>query len=166
MFRRFVKPSVSYVIDGLVLGMALVAGAMVGYAMLSREPPVQVLGRSLLSLTPHPLEDFSYTTSFIRTRWCETQVNRWWVDSTGAIVPEPTLPYSMRTDGLFYQQEARTDARVPYGMPSGPTEWCFRPQWVCNATQQDWMWPGPIVGPQECMTLWVNNPDVPYMPAQ
>lgn len=169
MLRRWVTPKVNYFIDGVVLSIILAFGAFIGFAFVSRDRPVQVLKeRQLLSLTPNPLrkETFDYATDFIRTKWCYTKVNRWFVNSNLQVVSVPPLPYSMRTDGLFYPQSSVTKVEIPISLPSGPTEWCFRPEWKCNWTQSEYFPPGPILGPQECITFWVNNPRIPYSEAR
>jgi hypothetical protein len=144
-------------------------GALIGYAFMDRDPPVQVLSeRRLRSLTPNPLlnETLDYETDFIRTKWCQTKVNRWFINSEGKTVMVAPLPYSMRTDGLFYPQTSVTKINIPVNLPSGPTLWCFRPEWKCNSTQNEIFWPGPIIGNEECITFWVNNPDIPYAPVE
>lgn len=167
MLRRWLPMKGNYFVDGMLLVIFAATGAFVGFAFVSREPPVQVLEYRLLSLTPNPLkgETFDYEAVFIRNRWCETKVNRWFVDSALSIVSIPALPYSMRTDGLFYAQSAVNRIKInelaPM-LPSGPTEWCFRPEWKCNWTQSEYFPPGPILGSQQCMTFWVNNPERPY----
>jgi hypothetical protein len=168
MFRKWLSPPANLFVDGVLLALFMAAGTFIGYAFVSREPPVQVLDRQLRSLTPNPQkgETFDYATNFVRIKWCETKVNRWFVDSGGNIVNRDPLPYSMRTDGLFYPQSSVTKVEIPTTLPSGPTEWCFRPEWKCNWTQQEWMWPGPILGPQECITFWINNPELPYEPVR
>jgi hypothetical protein len=166
MLRRWLPVRVNYFVDGVILVLLAGAGTFIGYAFSNREPPVTVLERRLLSLTPNPFlgETFDYETFFVRTKWCETKVNRWFVDSSGAVVSMAPLPYSMRTDGLFYPQSSKTSVEIPLTLQSGPTEWCFRPEWKCNWTQSEVFppWPGPILGPQECLTFWVNNPQLPY----
>jgi hypothetical protein len=165
MFRKWIPLRYNYVADVLILSLLAVSGTFIGYAFVSREVPVQVLRRDLNSLVVNPYDvndTFDYTTYFIRKRWCETKVNRWFVDSSGRIHYVAPLPYSMRTDGLFYPQESVTKVEVPITIQSGPTEWCFRPEWKCNWTQREWFPVGPILGQQECLTFWVDNPVLPY----
>lgn len=164
MLRRLLPPRLNAFVDGILLTILLAFGTFVGYAFVSREPPVVVLGYRLASLTPNPLkkETFDYEAIFIRTRWCDTKVNRWFVDSAGRNVMISPIPYSMRTEGLFYQEAVMNRIELPIMLPSGPTEWCFRPEWKCNWTQSERFPPGPIIGQQKCLTFWVNNPEIPY----
>lgn len=164
MLRRWLPVKVNYFVDGMLLIIFGLAGTFIGFAFVSRDPPVQVLEYRLQSLTPNPMkgETFDYEAVFIRNRWCETKVNRWFVDSNLRVVVVSPLPYSMRTDGLFYPQSTINRIEVPTSLPSGPTEWCFRPEWKCNWTQSEYFPPGPIVGLQRCITFWVNNPSKPY----
>lgn len=163
MFRRWLSPTKNAFADAIVLCFIGAVGTYIGYAFTSRDKPVEVIGRELLTLTPNPhlAETFDYATSFIRKEWCETKVNRWFVDSDGHNQPQPPIPYSMRTDGLFYPQTNVTHVEIPGYLPSGPTQWCFRPEWKCNWTQNEILPPGPIIGPEECITFWVNNPSKP-----
>lgn len=164
VLRKWLPARVNYFVDGFLLAVLFGFGAYVGHAFVSRDPPVKVLAYNILSFAPNPMrgEQFSYEVTFIRTKWCDTKVNRWFVDSKKRTVPQESVLFSMDTSGgLFHPQKTVTYVWLPITLMSGRTEWCFFAEWKCNWTQNDYFPPGPIIGDEKCLTFWVNNPGVP-----
>lgn len=123
---------------------------------LDRSPPVTVhlrVMRSEDTVVP-PGGRFRYTNYFTRQKYCDTQVQRWFVGSDKVVRPIDPLPAAMPTEGLNRRQSAEALITVPRDMPGGVSKSCFQSRWECNPIQRLW----PLYGRETCLTFQVQAP--------
>lgn len=139
--------------------VAVLLFAMVGMGQLflwvDYRPPVKILRRDMQTPIVEAGGEFRYTNYFVRSKFCETTVRRWFVGADSVIRVIDPLPSAMPTEGLNLPQRSEARIMVPPDLPPGPTRSCFQSTWVCNPIHRI----VPIRGPETCFPFIVAEPD-------
>ncbi|MGU3493375.1 hypothetical protein ACLBXM_04965 [Xanthobacteraceae bacterium A53D] len=118
-----------------------VGGAYVGLSALDREPPVIVTDSRVLTPQVQPGGSLKVEVEILRTRRCETKVDRIVFDSTGArFVLEP-VEFTSAGGGRGEERYANL-IPIPRDAAPGPARYRSIATYRCNPLHRPW----PIVG--------------------
>lgn len=151
MLRRYVRWSKS--VNAAVLFFAAIGLGQLAVWTFDRSYPVEVRFRAIQTISVKPSGEFRYINFFTRYKYCDTEVQRWFVGSDSVIRPIDPLPSFMPTEELNKPQQSTAKIKVPHDMPRGPSKSCFQSRWSCNPVQRMW----PLYGPETCLEFLVKT---------